>query len=41
MERYKKLFREPYTKSKNEEIMGCYVTDISENDVVFFIIEQE
>ena len=39
-ERYIELVRERYTEPKNEEIMGCYVTDITENDV-FFTIEQK
>ena len=36
MEQYKKLFRKRYTEPKNEEIMECYITDISENNVFFY-----
>ena len=39
-ERYIELVRERYTEPKNEEILGCYVIEIDENDVAF-TIEQE
>ena len=34
-ELYIKLVKERYTEPKEEEILGCYVTDIEDDEVVF------